>query len=254
MTEKQTAISFSSEPELILPFEIDREQAAHIFLRRFAADKMASADFSEAVHHNSFGQQYISACLFECDVTTAINADCTKRQDGAIAEYSAERTVQSHFSEIIMYAGSRADDTLLRLLEPYNLEKAEAFSAEALGEIQTDTAEAACEDLFAKAKPEIEKLAKEAAEKTLKDYTDKKTVSCTHSFSDITAKHILLPVWVLECSCSGRPCRIFLNGQTGRVAGVPPRSIKKAAALIGTAAVLGAAAAQIILMAVKALL
>jgi hypothetical protein len=43
------------------------------------------------------------------------------------------------------------------------------------------------------------------------------------SWSGITFKHILLPLWVGAYSYQGKSYRLLVNGQTGKVAGVKPR-------------------------------
>ena len=241
------------KPDLIIPFEINREQAAQLFLRRFSADKMAPSEFAEAVHHNSFERRFISAYLFDCNVITSVSAECTKRHDDKINTYSSERTVSTDFSEILLNADNMADDFLLRMLEPYDLEKATTFSENLLENADYGLSPRTADEIFETAKPELEKEALKAAEKAFKNFTDRKTTGCTHSFADKSYRHLLLPVWVLDCNCYGQNCRIFLNGQTGRVVGIPPRSRKKAAAIIGTAAIVGAVAAQILWMAVTLL-
>ncbi len=241
------------KPDLIIPFEINREQAAQIFLRRFSADKMAPSEFAEAVHHDRFERRFMSAYLFDCNVITSVSAECTKRHDDKIDTYSSERTVSTQFSETLLNADDMADDFLLRMLEPYDLEKAAAFSKDLLGDTDYGISRQTADEIFEAAKPELERNALEAAEKAFRGFTDRKTTGCTHSFADKAYKHLLLPVWVLDCTCYGQNYRIFLNGQTGRVVGIPPRSRKKAAAIIGIAAIVGAAAAQILWTAVTLL-
>lgn len=242
-----------NKPDLIIPFEISREQAAQIFLRRFSADKMAPSEFAEAVHHNRFERKFISAYLFDCNVITSLSAECTKRNDDKIDTYSSERTVSTQLSEILLNADDMADDFLLRMLEPYDLEKATAFSNDLPEDADYGISRQSADEIFEAAKPGLEREALEAAEKAFKDFTDRKITGCTHSFAEKSYKHLLLPIWVLECNCYGQSCRIFLNGQTGRVVGIPPRSRKKAAAITGTAAIIGAAAAQLLWTAVTLL-
>lgn len=251
MTENQNTAEFTQLPVSILPSEFTREQAAQIFLRTFAADKMTPTEFTQAVHHDFFKLRYFPIYLFSCDTVTSIEAECTKRGDNGISQYRSQRTVRTHFSDITANASTVTDDMLLRLLEPYDLERAVDLSDKYTADAETEKSEVSPEDVFGKIKPELEKQAQLAAEKTLNNFTDKKTVSCTHSFKNICVKEILLPVWVLDCNCGSKPYSIFLNGQTGRIAGVPPRSRKKAAAIISTAAVIGAAAAQLLWMAVN---
>ncbi len=253
MNEEHIVPLFSTEPDLMLPFTIDREQAARIFLREFSVNKMTPVEFIDSVHHNRFEQTYFPAYLIDCNITSSVTAVCTKRHENQISKYRTQHTVKTHVSEILANASDITDDFLINLLEPYELDNAVAFSREAAGEVTYTSPDISAESVFEKIKPEAEMLAQQAAENSLNKYTDKATESCIHSFSDISARQILLPVWVLECTYGGRPYRIFVNGQTGRVAGIPPRSKKKAAAIISSAAAIGAAAAQLIWMAVKLL-
>ena len=66
--------------------------------------------------------------------------------------------------------------------------------------------------------------------------------------SDVTFKHVLLPVWVAAYKYSGQSYRFVVNGQTGRVQGERPYSKWKSAfatiAALIVAAIVGYIAAQ----------
>jgi hypothetical protein len=53
-----------------------------------------------------------------------------------------------------------------------------------------------------------------------------------HSWSGMTFKHILLPLWVGAYQFQGQAYRLMINGQTGKVAGAKPRDTLKLALLI----------------------
>ncbi|MFW5641953.1 MAG: primosomal protein N' (replication factor Y) - superfamily II helicase [Roseicyclus sp.] len=59
--------------------------------------------------------------------------------------------------------------------------------------------------------------------------------------SDVTFKHVLLPVWVAAYRYRGRPYRFIVNGQTGKVQGERPWSAVKIAIAVIAALLLGAA-------------
>ncbi|MEM8850166.1 MAG: primosomal protein N' (replication factor Y) - superfamily II helicase, partial [Pseudomonadota bacterium] len=62
--------------------------------------------------------------------------------------------------------------------------------------------------------------------------------------SEVTFKHVLLPVWVAAYKYRGQSYRFVVNGQTGRVQGERPYSaIKIALAVIAALIVAGIAAA-----------
>ena len=68
------------------------------------------------------------------------------------------------------------------------------------------------------------------------------------SVSDVTFKHVLLPVWLAAYRFRGKTYRFVVNGRTGRVQGERPWSVWKIAiavtlALIA-AAIIGAVMAQ----------
>ena len=51
--------------------------------------------------------------------------------------------------------------------------------------------------------------------------------------SDITFKHVLLPVWLAAYKYRGKTYRFVVNGQSGRVQGERPYSAWKIAAAVG---------------------
>jgi len=61
--------------------------------------------------------------------------------------------------------------------------------------------------------------------------------------SEITFKHVLLPVWMAAYKYNGKSYRFVVNGQTGRVQGERPWSAIKIAiaVVIGAAVAAGAA-------------
>ncbi|MBQ2813132.1 MAG: hypothetical protein IJE63_07720, partial [Clostridia bacterium] len=98
-----------------------------------------------------------------------------------------------------------------------------------------------------------EQAAVNEIKKTLRDYTSEKTLELSHELDSLDTTNILLPMWVLDCEYKGQPCRLFMNGQTGKIAGVPPRSTNKTVALLGAGAAIGTVIGQLIWMAVKTL-
>ena len=58
---------------------------------------------------------------------------------------------------------------------------------------------------------------------------DEQRVRRTNPISDVTFKHILLPVWLAAYKYRGRTFRFVVNGRTGRVQGERPYSAWKIA-------------------------
>ncbi|MEM8581825.1 MAG: primosomal protein N' (replication factor Y) - superfamily II helicase, partial [Pseudomonadota bacterium] len=63
--------------------------------------------------------------------------------------------------------------------------------------------------------------------------------------SDVTFKHILLPVWVAAYRYGGKSYRFVVNGQDGKVAGERPFSAIKIVLAVIAAMITGAAIAYL---------
>lgn len=69
-------------------------------------------------------------------------------------------------------------------------------------------------------------------------------LSVSNQFSNITFKHILLPIWIAAYRYNGKVFRFLVNGQTGEVVGRAPWSVWKILALVAAIlAVVGAVVA-----------
>jgi hypothetical protein len=54
-------------------------------------------------------------------------------------------------------------------------------------------------------------------------------------WSDMTFKYVLLPLWIGTYHYQGKPYRVFVNGQTGKVSGEKPRDMLKTILIITSA-------------------
>ncbi len=63
--------------------------------------------------------------------------------------------------------------------------------------------------------------------------------------SDVTFKHVLLPVWVAAYRYGGKSYRFVVNGQDGKVSGERPYSAIKIALAVLAAMIVGAAIAYV---------
>jgi DNA-directed RNA polymerase subunit RPC12/RpoP len=67
-----------------------------------------------------------------------------------------------------------------------------------------------------------------------------RSLSASHTFSSITFKHVLLPIWIAAYRYNQKVFRFLVNGQSGEVVGEAPWSVWKILALVVTmAAVIG---------------
>lgn len=237
----------------IVPFEFTAQQASHSFARYISRNKLNPTEIFEAARQGRVKPVYFPAFEFGCEMTTKLKSECTQREAEEISAVTVQRELKSRFSSLLALSGDKVDETLFSLLEPYDLQGLKAFDSALAVKADIHQAVLSAEEAFEKIRPEIEQAAVNEIKKTLRDYTSEKTLELSHELDSLDTTNILLPMWVLDCEYKGQPCRLFMNGQTGKIAGVPPRSTNKTVALLGAGAVIGAVIGQLIWMAVKTL-
>lgn len=237
----------------IIPFEFTAQQASHAFARYVSRNKLNPTEVFEAARQERVKPVYFPAYLFDCEMTTILESECTQRAADEISTVTARRELKSVFSDLLALSGDKVDDTLLSLLEPYDLQGIKDYDSALTAKAETQKAVLITEEAFEKIRPGIEQSAVNEIKKTLRDYTSEKTQELSHKTENLNAKKLLLPMWVLDCEYKGQPCPLFMNGQTGKIAGVPPRSLTKMLAFLGAGTAVGAVLGQLIWMAVKAI-
>lgn len=237
----------------IIPFEFTAQQASHAFARYVSRNKLNPTEVFEAARQGRVKPVYFPAYLFDCEMTTTLESECTQREAEKISTVTAQRELKSEISDLSALSGDKVDETLFSLLEPYDLQGLRDSDSTLTAKAEIQKAVLTAEEAFEKVRPGIEQSAVNEIKKTLRDYTSEKTQRLSHGIDSLNTKSILLPMWVIDCEYKGQPCPLFMNGQTGKIAGVPPRSATKFFALLGAGTAVGAVLGQLIWMAVKAI-
>ncbi len=243
----------SDQNTKIIPFELTAQQASHEFARYVSRNKLNPTEVFEAARQGRVKPVYFPAYVFDCEMTTTLESECTQREAEEISTVTAQRELKSEFTDLLVLSGDKVDSTLLSLLEPYDLQGLKDSDSSLTAKADIQDAVLSADEAFEKLRPELEQSAVNETKKTLRDYTSEKTQELSHTVESLNVKNILLPMWVLDCEYKGQPCHLFMNGQTGKIAGVPPRSASKTIALLGAGAAIGAVIGQLIWMAVKTL-
>lgn len=173
----------------------------------------------------------------------------TVRRDGETREVRVARTdwsptsgrVSRYFDDVLVLASQSLPRKYTEALEPWDLPALEPYNPEYIAGFRAEAYQVDLREGFDTARIHMDRV-------ILRDVKfdiggDKQRVHDVKTdISDITFKHILLPVWVAAYKYRGRTFRFVVNGRTGRVKGERPWSAWKItlaviAALIAAAAV-----------------
>jgi hypothetical protein len=167
---------------------------------------------------------YYSCWLF--DGTVELRWTCEVEEgDGRTKRWITSSGVETRFIKDVLVPGVKAISYAeLKSAGPFDLQDLRDFSPDCLAgwpailyDIPlSDASLDAREEVVRKLRPQVYHLVEMGREKRNFNVG-------SGNWSGITFKHILLPLWVGAYTFQGKPYRLLVNGQTGKVVGEKPR-------------------------------
>ncbi|WP_204113494.1 TFIIB-type zinc finger domain-containing protein [Shimia biformata] len=150
----------------------------------------------------------------------------------------ASGRVKRFFDDILVLASRSLPKTYTDALQPWDLSALQPYRPEFLAGFDAEGYQVDLDAGFDEARQIMDRVIERDVRMAIGG--DRQRIhDIDTALSDITFKHILLPVWVAAYKYRGKTYRFVVNGQTGRVQGERPYSAWK----IAIALVLGAAIA-----------
>lgn len=145
--------------------------------------------------------------------------------------WPASGTVSRHFDDVLVLASNSLPQRHAERLEPWDLGALAPYDAGYLSGFGSETYQIDIAGGFDIAKTKMEpEIRRDVAHDIGGDH--QRIHSLTTQHSDVTYKHLLLPVWLATYRFGGKPYRFLVNARTGEVQGERPWSWLKIAGLI----------------------
>ena len=173
--------------------------------------------------------------------TVTVNGERRQKRTQHVRWNSVSGRVARFFDDVLVLASQGLPKKYTDALEPWDLSRLEPYRPEYLAGFQAEGYTVDLEQGFSEARDYMNRI-------ILRDVKfdiggDRQRVSSMGTkMSDVTFKHILLPVWLAAYKYRGKTYRFVVNGQNGRVQGERPYSVWK----ITFAIVLGLIAAAVV--------
>ncbi len=249
---KQNVSHQQIKPKSLLPFGITREQGGQEFKEWVASLWFAPNDFKQkSTLIEKLSGVYIPFWTYDSHAmtfyrgkrgddywvtehyTTTVNgkSESRTRQVRKTRWTSVQGTVLDTFDDVLICGSNSLPEKKVDELEPWDLENLEEFSNQFTSGFKVENYQVSLEDGFVKAKDvmatEIEKTIKYDIGGDHQRITSMKT-----QYSDISFKHILLPIWISAYRYKDEVYRFLVNGRTGEVQGERPYSVIKITLLV----------------------
>ncbi len=254
-------------PRGLLPFKITRKKALSSFREWihglwFAPNKLKKY----ARHDAKLDGVYVPYWTYDCvtvshytgqrgehywvteHYTTMVNgkSQSRTRRVRKTRWYPASGVVKMSFDDILVLASRSLPRKYADKLEPWDLENVAAYSDDFLSGFKAQSYQVGLEEGFGQAREIMEKPIRNAIRADIGG-DEQRIHTVNTSYSDITFKHLLLPVWISSYRYKERVFRFLVNARTGEVQGERPWSFWKITlAILGGLAIIGTIVAIIL--------
>lgn len=234
-------------PEGILPFQVDKQEAAQKFREWVKGLWFAPNRLKVSYQEGNLSGHFVPFWTFDADCSATYTGEggrdrTVKDKDGKEHTetdwFPTAGSVQESFDDILVTAvtGESASDT--ELVGPYDtINKLRPYAPEYLAGYQAELYTVKADAGFETAKKRIDSSLRDLADSDIRRRFDSaRNVQIFPQYKNVTYKHVLLPVWSSLFGYGGKTYRYVVNGSTGNVYGQRPYSIPKIVTAIAVVA------------------
>ncbi len=234
-------------PTEYIPFEVSENSAKTAFNKWCKRMLFIPASFKKSFQKNGLKKCYIPVWLVKQVGQGKLNSVCTKTNESLTGKnrftqtdyYNISRKVKTKFDYLLLQTSDEIDNDSLHRLAPYNISKLNTITDECdISKYTVDNARIIKSsfdisdiiDMVANYNPKED--VKTALYSTVNTFDSMNNTELNIDIANESVKCILIPVWMFSYRANDYNHTFYMNGQTGKVSGMPPIDIKKIASLI----------------------
>ncbi|WP_435140783.1 primosomal protein N' (replication factor Y) - superfamily II helicase [Pseudopelagicola sp. nBUS_19] len=252
------------KPRAVLPFQL-AERDAHEAMNNWLGKLWLAPNGIQkyARKGRKMDGIYVPYWTYDADTKSSFSGERgtvyyvtkTVMQDGKKVQKQVQRIrwtpvsgqVSRWFDDVLVLASKALPKTYTDALEPWNLSALEPYTPEYLAGYQAEGYTITLQDGYDEARGHMDNVIRRDV--AFKIGGDRQRVHQVATIvSDVTFKHVLLPVWMAAYKYRGKSYRFVVNGQTGRVCGERPWSAWKITFVVILGAIVATGIGYIIAM------
>jgi predicted RNA-binding Zn-ribbon protein involved in translation (DUF1610 family) len=231
--------------DAVLPFQVEEPDAANRLRRWVRSLWWAPNEFLQQGANGKFNGIYLPYYTYDAMTFTryagqrgdyyyvTVGEGKDQRQERRTSWSFRSGEFERFFDDVLIIAATGQSESLIQSLEPWPLENCIPFTQQLLAGFYARTYDVSLEDGFQVARRRMESVLTGDVRQRIggdeQNITSQKT-----SYSQITFKHLLLPVWLLAYRYREKSYRVIINAVTGEVCGERPYSIWKILGAVAT--------------------
>jgi LSD1 subclass zinc finger protein len=144
---------------------------------------------------------------------------------------SVSGQVNRFFDDVLVVGTRQIPEEKLVKLEPWDLEHLVPYSPAYMAGFKAQRSQVALNDAIVKAKMAMDRRIEVDVQDDIGG-DEQRVGAIQTNYTDITYKHILMPVWISAYRYRNKQFQVMVNAQTGQVLGERPWSVEKIAAAV----------------------
>jgi len=239
-------ISGDYAPSKVIPFTVSRKEAVKAFQKWRRKLIFSPKDFTREKNAKKVIGIYLPFWLSGLRCQGEAKIQCTNSRIKGIGEdavtetsyFDIYRQIDLSLDSIPVYASDKVTGKILQALEPFDYSAAKDFHVTALVGYIAEKNNYTDKEMLPQITKRAEEYMDEYISSTVNGYDSISFTDREYHITQTAIDYILLPVWMVYYDYNNEEYIFALNGQTGKLAAVPPRSGSKIAVSIGLLMVL----------------
>lgn len=231
----QSKLSGEFQPELIIPFKTEKEQAIAAFVNLKKGRPFVPKDFTSKENIEKIKGVYIPFWLYDILISGTVNCDGKRitswtRGDTRYTKtdtFAINRTGDMLFTKVPVDGSTRFANDIMNSIEPFYYEDIQDYNHAYLSGFYAERYDVPEENAFEDAKNRALNSGKDVMYNDSHGYNTKIIVENSLNYKKESSRYALLPVWMVNVKYKDQMYIFAMNGQTGKFIGDIPLDRKK---------------------------
>ena len=222
--------------DFIIPFKHTKEDAIEAFKKLGKGRPLMPKEFIIKNNIKEISGIYIPFWLFDFEAAGEVNADCKKITTWRSGNYRYTKTDtyasirggNMNFLNIPVDGSKRFPNDIMNSIEPFGYNDLKEFSYSYLSGFLSEKYDLSGEEVINEASMRAKNTFIDEMKRDMRGYDVVVKTSDSINLNNTKKQYVLLPVWMLNVKYKDKIYTLAMNGQTGKMVGNIPISVKKA--------------------------
>ncbi len=227
-------LSGSLKPDVVIPFQISKEQAKEALKKHCSGKKLLPRFFAKENRLEEIQGVYVPFWLFDADVSANMQYLCTTSRSWSDSRYiytetkhfSVQRAGTMAYENVPVDGSSKMADDMMESIEPFDVSKAVDFQTAYLSGYLADRYDVESAKCQERANSRIRNSTEVTFRNTVQGYATVQQKQRSIHAKNAKTRYALYPVWMLTTNWEGKKYTFAMNGQTGKFVGDLPMDRK----------------------------